>query len=88
MGLAFLTGFGLLWWLAGMMALGEWLWPVAALAGCAVAAGVWRTGRGWPKTGRGPLPGDVRRRFTWINVLQWLAIGPAAAGARRATCPN
>jgi hypothetical protein len=87
-GLAFLAVFGLVWWLAGVTVLGEALWPVAVPAGLALAAGVWRTGRGLPKTGRAPVLGDVRRRFTWINVLQWLAIALAAACARAGDVPE
>jgi hypothetical protein len=80
-GRAFLTVFGLAWWLLGASAVGESLWPVAAAAGCAVAMGVWRTGPDSQRSGRAPLPADVRRRFAWINALQWLAIAVVAGGA-------
>ncbi|GEC08604.1 hypothetical protein SSP24_62590 [Streptomyces spinoverrucosus] len=86
-GSALLTGFGLVWWLAGTSAVGEPLWPVAALAGCALAAGVWRTGRGRGKPGTAPPP-DVRRRFVWVNALQWLAIAVVAFGASKAGVPE
>ncbi|WP_433453633.1 hypothetical protein ACQPXS_35860 [Streptomyces sp. CA-142005] len=87
-GLAFLTGFGLAWWLLGASALGESLLPVAALAGVAVAAGVWRTGRDVRHPGGRPLPGDVRRRFVWINALQWLAIAAVVGGAEASGRPE
>ncbi|MCC9711728.1 hypothetical protein E4N62_44880 [Streptomyces sp. MNU76] len=86
--MAFLTFFGLVWWLAGVSALGAGFWPAAALAGCVVAAGVWRTGRGLRNTGRTSLPADVRRRFIWMNMLQWLAIALVAAGARVVGVPE
>ncbi|MER6572296.1 hypothetical protein ABT288_40530 [Streptomyces sp. NPDC001093] len=87
-GLAFLTVFGLAWWLAGASAPGGSLLPVAALACGAVAAGVWRTGRGLRRPGGGPLPDEVRRRFAGINVLQWTVISVVTAIAVMSGVPR
>lgn len=64
------------------------LLPVATLAGGAVAAGVWRTGRDLRHQDGGPLPGDVRRRFAWVNALQWSAIIAVAGGAQTSGRPE
>ncbi|WP_194238385.1 hypothetical protein [Streptomyces spongiae] len=87
-GAVFLTVFGLVWWLMGASAVGSPLWPVAALVGCAIAAGVWRAGRRPGKSRSEPPPPAVRRRFAWINALQWLAIVLVAMGARAGGVPE
>lgn len=87
-GAAFLTVFGLVWWLVGASAVGGPLWPVVALVGCAVAAWVWRTGRRPGYSPAGQPPRAVRRRFAWINAVQWLAIVLAAIGARKGGVPE